>query len=38
MLFGTFYNPKTFVEQTGFYEGASSRIADMLAWKDVSRS
>jgi sterol desaturase/sphingolipid hydroxylase (fatty acid hydroxylase superfamily) len=36
MLFGTFRNPKTFVEETGFYDGASARIPDMLAFRDVS--
>ncbi|MDO6446246.1 sterol desaturase family protein [Colwellia sp. 1_MG-2023] len=36
MLFGTFKNPKTFVENTGFYDGASSRIVEMIMFKDVS--
>jgi sterol desaturase/sphingolipid hydroxylase (fatty acid hydroxylase superfamily) len=37
ILFGTFYNPKTHAYKSGFYHGASSRIADMLRFKDVSQ-
>lgn len=37
ILFGTFRNPKDFVQATGYYDGASARIAEMLLWKDVSR-
>jgi sterol desaturase/sphingolipid hydroxylase (fatty acid hydroxylase superfamily) len=37
MLFGTFVNPKTFVEQYGFYDGASARVIDMHLCRDVSR-
>ncbi len=36
ILFGTFRNPKDFDYQTGFYNGASKRIWDMLRSKDVS--
>ena len=36
ILFGTFKNPAEYVEETGFYNGASSRIWDMLKAKDVS--
>jgi sterol desaturase/sphingolipid hydroxylase (fatty acid hydroxylase superfamily) len=36
MLFGTFVNPETFVDEYGFYDGASARVADMLMFKDVS--
>ena len=36
MLLGTFVNPDTYVEETGFYDGASARVADMLMFKDVS--
>jgi len=36
ILFGTFYNPKDFVRETGFYDGASARIGDMLMWRDVA--
>jgi sterol desaturase/sphingolipid hydroxylase (fatty acid hydroxylase superfamily) len=37
ILFGTFKNPKTYSYETGFYEGASGRIKDMLLFKDVSK-
>lgn len=36
MLFGTFTNPKEFVEATGFYDGASGKISEMLLFKDIS--
>lgn len=37
MLFGTFRNPKAIGDKpVGFYEGASSRIVDMLVGRDVS--
>jgi sterol desaturase/sphingolipid hydroxylase (fatty acid hydroxylase superfamily) len=36
MLFGTFHNPRDFAAETGFYDGASSRVADMLRFRDVS--
>lgn len=37
MLFGTFRNPKDFQRENGFYDGASARIPEMLAFRDVSR-
>lgn len=37
MLFGTFRNPLTREHETGFYDGASRRVAEMLLFKDVSR-
>jgi sterol desaturase/sphingolipid hydroxylase (fatty acid hydroxylase superfamily) len=37
ILFGTFRNPKRYVNETGFYEGASSRIADMLMFKEIDK-
>ncbi len=37
MLFGTFRNPATYVAETGFYDGASSRIGEMLMFRDVSQ-
>jgi len=37
MLFGTFRNPADFEMETGFYQGASARVADMLLFRDVSR-
>jgi len=36
ILFGTFHNPRDFVVETGFYQGASRRIAEMLRFRDVS--
>jgi sterol desaturase/sphingolipid hydroxylase (fatty acid hydroxylase superfamily) len=36
LLFGTFRNPRDFAPATGFYDGASSRLADMLRFRDVS--
>jgi sterol desaturase/sphingolipid hydroxylase (fatty acid hydroxylase superfamily) len=37
IIFDTFYNPKEFAPATGFYNGASSRISDMLLFRDVAR-
>ena len=36
LLFGTFRNPATFAEHTGFYDGASYRVAEMVGMIDVS--
>jgi len=36
MIFGTFRNPDGFQSEHGFYDGASARLADMLAFRDVS--
>lgn len=36
ILFGTFRNPREYEMETGFYDGASARIGDMLTFKDVS--
>ena len=36
ILFGTFYNPKDFVEETGFYRGASAKLREMLSFRDIS--
>lgn len=36
ILFGTFHNPKNALS-TGFYSGASSRVIDMLLFRDVSK-
>ncbi|HET6994061.1 MAG TPA: sterol desaturase family protein [Chitinophagaceae bacterium] len=35
ILFGTFKNPAKYVEETGFYQGASARVKDMLLFRDV---
>jgi sterol desaturase/sphingolipid hydroxylase (fatty acid hydroxylase superfamily) len=37
MLCGTFVNPETFVEEVGFYDGASARVIDMHLFRDVSK-
>lgn len=36
LLFGTFRNAPSHAPATGFYDGASSRVADMLLLRDVS--
>lgn len=36
IIFGTFRNPRSFEHETGFYNGASERIWDMLRGRDVS--
>lgn len=36
IILGTFNNPKGFANETGFYPGASSRIADMILFKDIN--
>ncbi len=36
MLFGTFRNPETFESKCGYYDGASSRIGEMLIGRDVT--
>ena len=36
ILFGTYKNPATFEGVGGFYDGASSRVIDMLMGRDVS--
>lgn len=37
MIFGTFRNPEKFNEEEGFYDGASTRVMDMLLCRDVSK-
>jgi sterol desaturase/sphingolipid hydroxylase (fatty acid hydroxylase superfamily) len=36
IVFGTFHNPKDFAAEAGFYPGASARIPQMLAFRDVA--
>jgi sterol desaturase/sphingolipid hydroxylase (fatty acid hydroxylase superfamily) len=36
LVFGTFRNPPDFAPETGFYDGASARIPQMLAFRDVA--
>ncbi len=37
ILFGTFRNPARYEHETGFYNGASSRIKDMLLFREVDQ-
>lgn len=37
LLFGTFHNPRGFASQTGFHEGGSSRVIEMVMGRDVTR-
>ena len=37
IAFGTFRNPETFTGKCGYYDGASSRIGEMLIGRDVTR-
>jgi len=36
LLFGTFENPAAYTHESGFYDGASSRVMDMVLFRDVS--
>lgn len=36
MLFGSWRNPADVAGPTGFHDGASARVIDMLRWRDVS--
>jgi sterol desaturase/sphingolipid hydroxylase (fatty acid hydroxylase superfamily) len=36
IIFGTFNNPKEYKHESGFYNGASSKVWDMLLFKDIS--
>jgi sterol desaturase/sphingolipid hydroxylase (fatty acid hydroxylase superfamily) len=36
MVFGTFRNPAGFEMDTGYYDGASARVVDMLLCRDIS--
>ncbi|HEX7047915.1 MAG TPA: sterol desaturase family protein [Gammaproteobacteria bacterium] len=37
MIFGTFRNPETFRDEQGFYDGASTRLVEVLLFQDVSK-
>ncbi|RDY62057.1 sterol desaturase family protein [Flagellimonas nanhaiensis] len=37
IIFGTFKNPSKYEHDTGFYHGASTRVWDMLTFKDVHK-
>lgn len=36
ILFGTFKNPKEFFSEIGFYDGCSTKVKDVLLFKDIS--
>lgn len=36
LLFGTFHNPKEFATSTGYYDGASTRLVDILLLRDIT--
>lgn len=38
ILFGTFNNPEKYEHETGFYQGASDKISEMLLFKDINKS
>ena len=38
ILFGTFRNPKGFVAESGFYDGASAKVPQILAFRDIAGS
>ncbi len=37
IIFGSFENPKKYEHETGFYHGASSKIVEMLTFKDINK-
>ncbi len=37
MLFGTFYNPKSYEHENGFYDGASAKLKEMLLFRDINK-
>ncbi len=37
IVFGTFKNPKTYSHETGFYDGGSNKVKDMLLFRDISQ-
>ncbi len=37
IIFGTFKNPKNYEHETGFYDGASKRVMEMLLFKKVDQ-
>jgi sterol desaturase/sphingolipid hydroxylase (fatty acid hydroxylase superfamily) len=36
IVFDTFRNPRDFEMDTGYYDGASAKVIDMLLWRDIS--
>src|SRR3546814_7114250 len=37
IVFGTFRNPRDFAPEQGFWQGASARVPQMLAFRDIAR-
>jgi sterol desaturase/sphingolipid hydroxylase (fatty acid hydroxylase superfamily) len=37
IIIGSFRNPREFSKETGFYDGASSRIFEMILFKDINK-
>ena len=37
IIFGSFKNPKGYEHDTGFYQGASSKIIEMLTFQDINK-
>ena len=37
IIFGTFLNPKGFEYETGFYNGASAKVFEMLTFQDINK-
>lgn len=37
LIFGTFRNPKEFAAETGFYDGASSKIGSMILFRNIHK-
>lgn len=38
MIFGTFRNPETFESKCGYWDGASSKVGEMLIGRDVTKA
>lgn len=38
IIFGSFKNPKDYQYETGFYEGASNKIIEMLTFQDINKT
>jgi sterol desaturase/sphingolipid hydroxylase (fatty acid hydroxylase superfamily) len=37
ILFGTFLNPKGYEHESGFYDGGSSKVIEMMAFQDINK-
>lgn len=38
LLFGTFRNPQEFASESGFYDGASAKVPQILMFRDIAGS